>query len=171
MALVVEDGSIVVGANSYVTRSELIAYALARGVTLADDDGTDVLAIKAMDFLALTATRWRGEPTSEEQELDWPRRGAIPEGGNNAFPDTKIPKEIIKAQMELAIVANSGVTLIPTTSGETAFVTKEKVDVLETEYSEAVALALMGKLPDMPNVTALLSKWIKASLSLTTRRV
>lgn len=171
MALIVEDGSIVANANSYNSRADIIAYAAARGVVLADDDTTDVLAIKAMDYLALSDNDWKGEPVSPTQSLAWPRKGAIPTGSRTAFPDNAIPVQVKKAQCELAVIANSGVALIPTTSAETAFVTREKVDVIETEYSEAIALKLMGSLPDMPSIDALLSPWLRAVGYLTTVRV
>jgi hypothetical protein len=173
MALIKEDGSIVSSANSYVTRAELIAYAIARGVTLADTDATDVLAIKAMDYLTMYDSKWAGDLVEPGvQTLAWPRTGAIPQGGKTAFPDDEIPGNIVKAQMELALVANSGVDLLPTTNPATGFVTREKVDVIETEYSEAVALQTFGQLPKVPLVDALLAPWMAGGgMSLRTYRV
>src|SRR5690606_40416418 len=56
--LIVEDGTIVAGANSFVTEAEIVAYALARGTNLphtTDEelDAVAVLGIKAMDYLAI----------------------------------------------------------------------------------------------------------------------
>lgn len=173
MALIKEDGSIVSGANSYITRAELIAYAVARGVTLADTDATDVLAIKAMDYLTMFDAKWRGSLVSPGvQALAWPRKGAIPMGSTSEFPDNAIPGNIIKSQYELALVASTGIDLLPTTNPATGFVTREKVDVIETEYSEAVALETFGQLPKIPLVDALLAPWLAGgSMTLTTRRV
>ena len=50
MALVIEDGSRVAGANSYVTLAEARAFASARGVTLSAVDATlEPFVIKAFD--------------------------------------------------------------------------------------------------------------------------
>ncbi len=51
MAIVVEDGTVVAGANSYITRASAIAYAAARGVTLANTTATDAQVVKAFDYL------------------------------------------------------------------------------------------------------------------------
>lgn len=161
MALTKEDGSIVANANSYNDRAAVIAYAAARGVTLADADTTDVLAIKAMDYLSLFDTKWKGEQVEPGvQMLAWPRKGAIPDGGKTVFPETAIPPSIVRAQCELAIIASNGTDLLPTTSAATGFVTREKVDVIETEYSEAVALQTFGQLPTMPLVDSLIDPWL-----------
>ncbi len=49
MAIVVEDGTQVAGANSYVSESDLTTYASDRGVALSETES--VLIIKAMDYL------------------------------------------------------------------------------------------------------------------------
>lgn len=172
MALIAEDGSIVADANSYNTRAELITYAAARGVTLADDDTTDVLGIKAMDYLALYDTAWKGELVEAGvQMLAWPRMYAYIGSSTTAFPLDEIPAQLKRAQAELVVQAKSGVNLLPTLSGDTAFVKKEKVDVIETEYSEAVAIKLMGLLPDMPLVDALLQPLFATVGRLRTVRI
>lgn len=172
MALIKETGAIIDGANTYVSRAELISYAALRGVTLADVDATDVLAIKAMDYLALFDTKWKGELVDPGvQSLAWPRKGVYPVNSSTQFPDDQIPGQIQRAQCELALNVNAGTILLPTTSAETAFIKKEKVDVIETEYSEAVALKLMGLLPQMPLVDALLAGWLKDVGTLRTVRV
>src|SRR5215217_55966 len=161
MALIVEDGTVVPTANSYVTRADIIAYGAARGVTLVDDDATDVLGIKAMDSLDLYANKWVGSPVQPGvQPLAWPRKGAVPNGGTTPYAEDAIPGNIAKAQLALALIASTGVDLLPTFSAATGFVKREKVDVIETEYSEAVALQTLGQLPTMPLVDALLEPWL-----------
>jgi hypothetical protein len=169
MALIVEDGTIIAGANSYVSRTDIIGYASARGIILADDDATDVLAIKAMDYLALFDDQWKGSRVTPEQDLAWPRKNARTSAGT--LSPEMIPTALVRAQCELCLIANAGNVLLPTTTAENAFIKKEKVDVIETEYSEAVALKMLGQLPQMPLVDAMLKPLLDVSVGLKTRRV
>ena len=73
MALVVEDGTGVAGATSYVSVADFKLYAAARGATVpATDSDCDVLLIKAMDALELKL--YVGEPLTEAQGLSFPRK-------------------------------------------------------------------------------------------------
>lgn len=157
MALIVEDGSIVANANTWINRAALIEYAAARGVVLADTETTDFLIIKAMDYLALYNDEWRGDLVAEGvQTTPFPRKNLYIGNSTTVFPDNQIPGALLRAQAELALQVNNGTNLLPTLDASTAFVKREKVDVIETEYSEAVALKLLGELPTMPLVEALL---------------
>ena len=52
MALIIEDGSIVSGANSYAAHTDLADYAALRDVALTTDQGErEALLVKAMDAL------------------------------------------------------------------------------------------------------------------------
>jgi hypothetical protein len=158
MALIVEDGSIVPNADSYVSRTDVIAYALKRGITLPATDATDVMVIKAMDYLSYFDAKWLGEQVEPGvQSLAWPRKNVWIGFSHVAFPEDEIPNQLVRALCELTLQVNAGVNLLPTLTGETQFVTREKVDVIETEYSEAVALQVMGMLPNMPLVEAMLT--------------
>ena len=165
MALIVEDGSIVSDANSYVTRAAIIAYAGARGVLLADDATTDEIAIKAVDYLELFRDKYIGtEVQPGVQALAWPRTGA--RIGKTVFPDDAIPRQITAAQLALCLIAAEGVTLIPTTGAGTGgggggALTREKIGPLEFEYSTDAA-AGEGVLPIMPQVDALLAPLLSA---------
>jgi hypothetical protein len=168
MALVVEDGSIVDGANSYNTRAEIIAYALARKVTLPDSIDTDADAINAMDYLLRYDARWKGELVSPGvQDLAWPR--ACVKIGSYDFPKTEIPAGLKSAQAQLAIYSSQGIVLLPV-SGAEAFVKREKLGPIETEYSETIALN-SGNTPDFPAVDALLAGLIDGGGRLRSVRI
>lgn len=171
MALVAEDGSGTnPAANSYIDRAGVIAYAADRGVTLANDTTTDAKAFGAMDYLMLFASQWKGTQTNPGvQPLPWARKNVYID--NVLQPDDVIPGLLLRAQAELVLQINAGVNLLPTLSGQTAFVTREKVDVLETEYSEAIALELLGALPNMPLVEALLGPLLATVPRLRTQRI
>lgn len=168
MALIVEDGSIVANANSYITRAQLIAYAGDRGVLIEDAAASDVFAIKAMDALETHRSEFRGrEVEPGVQPLAWPRTGVCV--GFVAYPDDVIPSNIVKAQLALALLSAQGVDLLPTTgagaSGE-GFITREKIGPMETEYSEAAFLA-QGTTPTIPQVTALLLPFLSGNAGPT----
>ena len=135
MALVIEDGTVVANANSFVTAAEIRSYAAARGITLsAVDAEIDPLAIKAMDYIESVEVQMQGSRTSALQYLPLPRTGMTIYGedvGANV-----IPVAAKRAQMQLALDAHSGVDLMPTMSG--AVVKREKVGPLETEYASGV---------------------------------
>lgn len=132
MPLLIEDGTNVAGATSYATRVEIIAYAAARGVTIADEDATDVFAVKAMDYLE--RQRFKGERVNDVydgQPLEWPRKCV----GIGLFqlPIDVIPHGLINAQCEAAMLISQGIDLEPNRAAE-QHVKSEKVGPLETEY-------------------------------------
>lgn len=168
MPLIVEDGTgTIANANSYVARADLINYAAARGVTLADSEATDILAIAAMDYLE---TRdYNGDPTlgivGVFQPLQFPRENVVlgEQSGTDditgalfyspiVLPNDVIPLNLKNAQCELALIKNSGVDLMPVKSAGDGVIKREKVDVIETEYFEGSTFVE----PLMPRVDALL---------------
>jgi len=151
MAIVIEDGSIVAGANSYVSLAEARAYATARNKPLpTDDTALEALLISAMDYLEAQRARFEGSKVSALQELQYPREGVIIDGIELA--SNAIPSILKQAQIRLAMEANAGVDLMPTRTG--GFVKKEVVGPIETEYSEKVGVSVE---PEMSAVEALLA--------------
>ena len=142
MALVVEDGSIVPGANAYVDLASVRAYALARGIVLpVDDDECSVLVIKATDYLESKRCLYQGWRVTSLQDLSWPRSNIFIYGED--FPPNAIPGLLTNAQMALTVIANSGVDLLPLIDSS-RFVTKEKVGPIATEYSDPAKYDLVG---------------------------
>lgn len=170
MALIVENGSGVPNANSYVTVEEAREYAEARGYTVGDDDAVTVLAIKAMDYLALFTEKWKGVRVFAEPALPFPRM-------QTAYSIDAIPSNLKLAQMQLVVeqLADPTLLLTPSTNYRQGFVVREKLDVIETQYSEAVQLAALGRAssgPTMPLVAALLDPLLaRRGFGLTTQRV
>lgn len=129
MALVVEDGTIVEGAQSYATVADLVAYASARGAEIPESEPErEQLLIKAMDYLEGLRARYQGEKTSADQPLQWPRSGVTIDGFMIGSHD--LPRELVYAQLALAIEAN-GADIMPNAE---AAVTREKVGPIEVEY-------------------------------------
>ena len=104
MTLIVEDGSIVENANSYVSVDDARTFASLRGVTLpASDAEVEVLLIKATDFIEAQRLRFQGSKVNQDQALQWPRTGVYVDGFEVA--SDSIPYELRNAQILLAIEA------------------------------------------------------------------
>lgn len=132
MALIIEDGSIVAGAQSVVTAAELQTYADLRGLTVPSlEADREKLLILAMDYLKSIENRMKGTRTDVDQELPEPRLNVLLFG---EFVDQNtIPEQYKNAQMEAAIAADTQSLLLNESSQN---VKKEKLDVLEIEYVE-----------------------------------
>jgi len=103
----------------YVTEDELTAYATARGITISGNKA--VLLQKALDWLELQP--FSGEKYDEDQELEFPRDD-----------DDEVPDKIKTAQMVCALIYDAGGDPLAAISKK---VIREKVDVLEVQYSES----------------------------------
>lgn len=132
MAIIVETGAIVPGANSYVTEAELNAYAAARGVTLTES--AELLLIKAIDYLATLEDSWQGSRVSATQPLAWPRQGVSLYGF--AVASDTIPQSLKDGQCQLAIEADTQDLMPNVAANATGSVIREKVDVIEVAYAE-----------------------------------
>lgn len=166
--IVVEDGSIVPNANSYVSVVDFLSYAEMNGYDLETDNSVPVYLIKAMNYLE--SKNYKGLPVSSTQSLKWPREGAyiICEQPDVLYPSDSIPANLIKAQMQLALLVSDGIDLMPTISSE-SFVKMEKVGPLQTEYSDAAAENISMR-PVFPLVDSLLQCMITNGFGLSAFR-
>jgi hypothetical protein len=130
MTIIVEDGSIVPGANSYVTDAEYVAYAAARGKTIgADETAREIELTLAMDYIESFRRDLQGDKVEFDQPLQWPRSNVYID---DYFVDfNTIPAEVKKAQMEAGILINSTPIL---KSGTTQNIQSEKLDTLQVSY-------------------------------------
>lgn len=136
MALVVEDGSVVTGANSYVSLAAADAY-FAMDVQF--DDTWDALADAAKEQYLQWATRildqkvqWKGTKTTDTSPLRWPRTGVYNRDGILIDTD-EMPQQLTEAVCELVKFLQ---TNDPTTSQGVDYLKKVVVDVIEIEYQD-----------------------------------
>ena len=123
---------ITIGVNSYVTRQELIDYAAARGITVADTADTDVLLINATDFMETYEGRYVGSRATAEQALAWPRQGVVLRGFE--VPEDEVPELVKQVQKEIALDLQAGVDLY--NREDRQIVTRERVDgAVEVAYA------------------------------------
>lgn len=102
MALIIEDGTKVTGANSYVTTSELTAYATARGIIITGD--LEQLLLQSMDYVE--SLDFIGYKSDRDQALQWPRYEVWIDGYQ--INSDAIPKELKNGQMEVALAVDAG---------------------------------------------------------------
>lgn len=125
MALIIEDGSIVSGANSFVTVDEVKDYADLRAMTIPlTTSKIEAAAILSMDYMK--SKQYVGQAVSDIQPLPFPRLYL------ENYLSTVIPQDVKNAQIEL-IIASFTNTLIATDN--TPNIKREKVGELETEYA------------------------------------
>ena len=132
MAIVVENGSIVAGANSYVSEADLTAYAASRGVTLTTIKTTEQLLIIAMDYIE--SLSYIGLKQTESQPLQWPRESVYID--TYYIDAATIPRELKNGLMATAIAVSDGADPLATIGRATK---KEKLDVMEVEYMDNAA--------------------------------
>lgn len=146
MAFLVEDGTGLAAANSYVSVADADTYHGDRG----NDGwtGTDAVKqaalIKATQFIDGTyafiannaqrdpLTGFGGPLVSNDQALSWPRVNVIDKQNR---PITGVPQKVKDATCELALLALSD-DLLPTEDRATK---REKVGDLEVEYMDSAA--------------------------------
>jgi len=144
MTLIVEDGSNVANANSYVSIADARSYAELRGVTLpADDADVEVLLIKAMDYIEAQRDRYQGRKSYDTQALQFPRYDVYVD--SLLVGSTTIPRELRYAQMALAIEAQSSDLMPSRLPSDKGPVTQESV-----EGAVSVSYANTGRLSSVP---------------------
>jgi len=98
MALIVEDGSVVAGANTYVTLEEYLDWAHARGMHPQGDNEEEYHILRAMDYIEKQP--FLGTKANENQPLQWPRHRVWIDG--YPIDSNQIPNELKIAVFELA---------------------------------------------------------------------
>lgn len=129
MALVVEDGSVVAGANTYVTLAEFKAWADDRGITYGTDAAVTQQIYRAMDYFE--RLQFIGNKANENQPLQWPRTEALIDG---YYADaTEIPAPVKLAVYEAIVVEAAGNSELEVQDRKTL---KEKIGDIEVQYAD-----------------------------------
>ena len=135
MALTIEDGTGVAGANSYVTADDLRAYADARGTVLGTDDySLEPLLINAMDLIESYRTKFQGVKTDANNPLQFPRTGVFIDGAE--IDGDMIPQELKNAQCQFALDSQTADLMPNRLVADTGAVIEETVDVITVKYDK-----------------------------------
>ena len=176
MPLVVEDGTGVEGANSYITVDELRTFALDRGVAFAaaPAQGTvdpaiaiyTPMLIRACDYIEGQRDKFAGYPAvPATQEICFPRCGIyLNANWQGAQELPLIPNQLKKAQAQLVLEQLNGITILPSqaavgvdalpngpngaiTAADGRVIIRDKLDVLETQWSDTQGTNIIPFLP------------------------
>ena len=134
--LIVEDGSIVTGADSFVSVADAAQYLYDRGLITNDGVITAGLLRRGLDALA-----------------------ALPCLSAYRLPlasVTDIPPELVQAQAWVAYYISVSASNDPTAIASGGTVKREKVDVIEREYMDGDGKKSATSIADMPSVVGLL---------------
>ena len=156
MALIIEDGTGVSGADAYASVTACSAWAVdyfghsLTGST-ADKEAAIRRAVAYMDGL-----KWKGKRTyGRSQSLAWPREGVTDCEGLD-IADDEIPDEVIFAQHVLARAEFQSPGVLSPSGALAQVVKREKVDVIEQEYDTS---RLQGSIEELrPIVTMAMDK-------------
>ncbi len=120
--IVIEDGSIVVGANSYISVASAVSYLESRGLDASGID--DAKLILAYDYVNSFENEYQGSRVSAEQTGSFPRYDLCINGF--PFASDSIPQQLKDAQAYAAYyVSQDSDILQPVSNGQT--ITHEEV--------------------------------------------
>lgn len=156
--LIIEDGTVVDNANSYVTDLEFNQWASIRGVSIpSTEPERDSLAVKAYDALTDNYDlKLSGSRVSINQTGLLPREGMIANGFD--IENDSIPQQFKAAQMLIMSSIHEGAKTTAYQSGsESGAVTSFEIPgVIKEEYSDASSVNASDVLASFPAVTKLL---------------
>lgn len=131
MALVIETGLVVPGAESYSTAAELVTYAANYGLTIPADTAEQESLLRRA-YLEMASMPWKGCAVSPDQTGAWPRYGVCRNGF--IIASDVIPLQVKQGQMALSAEIHADDLVDPET--KVGAITREKTGPLETEYAE-----------------------------------
>lgn len=150
MALIVENGTRVPGANSYVSLADFKAWADARGITYGSDATVEQQILRAMDYIE--GLNFVGFKETETQSLQWPRVNVVIDGfGLDA---STIPAELKVSVYEATKVEIDGDSKIAPVDRQ---VISETVDSISITYKDN-----SGTQRNTPALTSALRKLVQA---------
>lgn len=129
MALIVEDGTGLSTATSYLSVSGADAYFLGNPYAAKWADGP----IDAREWALIHSTRlidstfrWKGSPVNTDQSLDWPRTGT-------AYDETAVPEwlEYVTAELAWSLLESDRLSEATDDGGS---IERVKVDKIEVQY-------------------------------------
>jgi hypothetical protein len=136
MALIVEDGSAVPGAESYASINAADSRNVLRGVAdwaeLATEKKEQALRTATDFMLTNYRTRWAGRRRTREQALCWPRYDVVVDLW--PVPSDIVPVDVVNACIDLAVRSGNGEKLMPDLDIGSNVLKKTKVGPIEDEF-------------------------------------
>lgn len=151
----VETGTIVTGANSFVSVSDYVAYCASLGVTITDTAAAEVDLLKAMQVLATKEPLLMGFRVERDQPLCFPRTGLCIDGW--AWQHDEIPFHVKNAQMALALDYKNGVDPLNPEPAKQAVTSETVVGAVSVSYASSNQGGFIA-------VQSLATKWLNMLL-------
>lgn len=160
MALVVEDGTGLSTAESYISVADAETRLGNLGDTtfaaLSTAEKEEALRKATIYMEGAYRLRWKGTRLLRAQALSWPRYGAVVDSYD--LDSDTVPTEVANACADFALKASTG-ELLP---DQERAVIREKVGSLETEYGE-----FSSQTKTYPLIARTLAPFLKSSSSVT----
>lgn len=138
MSIIVEDGSNVPDANSYVSLIDARAILAPLGQNLAVSDITaEQQLLNSMSYVEAFRAMYKGIKTTSSQSLQWPRMGVVID--DDWIDNNVIPQDLINAQVFAAYEFSTGKVLQPTITGQSVQ-SEEVVGAVKVSYFDVRAL-------------------------------
>jgi hypothetical protein len=137
MALIVENGTGLANAESYISVVDATTYHANRGnaawAALDSDTVREQALRKATDYMEqVYRLQWKGSRVTNTQALSWPRYDVEREDGSGWYASDAVPNEVKNACAELALKASADDLSPDLGQG----IIREKIDVIEVEYDK-----------------------------------
>ena len=170
--LIVEDGTGLANADSYISLVDARAWALKYGYTLPlDDTEADVKLRKGASYVDLFEGSFSGQRLVDTQSLAWPRINAYKCAGQDqiCLPPDSVPLEIQYAQVIAASFYASGLDVRANDDG-LAVNSKEVVGAVKVSYFDN---GKTGKSTEITEATDMLNNYmcVGSVFTLNTVRV
>jgi hypothetical protein len=132
MAIIVEDGTDIPGANSYTDVAEFKLWCEDEGIDLSTYTDVQIETFLHQGFRYVESLNYKGYPTYANH-TKWPREDVTVDGYK--FSSIEIPEEIIDAQSFVASLVAQGVWSIAQGVGDLGQVVTETVGPISTTYA------------------------------------
>ncbi len=138
MTIIVEDGSGIPNANSYVSLVDARGILNPLGQDLnANDITAEQEILNGMNYIESFSERYQGIKTNSDQLLQWPRLGVLIY--DNQIDSNVIPQNLINGQVFAAYEFSQGNVLQPTVDGRSR-ASAEVVGGVKVSYFDTGAM-------------------------------
>lgn len=162
--IIVEDGSIVAGANSFVSLVDMKSYLTVRGITPPSDEQIEIYTIFATDYLRAKLATMEGD---ELGQMPFPRSTA-----------SGVPSNAVRVQNALIAEQSRGAVLFPSQSSTSSSGQRIKSEVIgpfKTEYYDSASSEASSESPSFEYIETMIASLLrtlsKSGFSLTTVRI
>lgn len=138
MTIIVEDGSKVAGANSYVNLADarILLESLGQNLDL-DDETAEQQILNSARYIDAFRAMYQGSKTTKDQSMQWPRLGVVVD--DDHIDSDIIPQDLIDAQVFAAYEFAQGQILQPSSPGQSVQ-SEEVVGAVKVSYFDTGAV-------------------------------